>query len=179
METVAKRIADIEREAGEGEANGGRFVYRVADPAIWQETGANKAYRSMADIFSSYGIHFTRGDNRRLQGKVALHEHLKWQDPTTGREFTPRLRFFRNCVHMIRTLPSLTYDEVHVEDVNTRSEDHAFDDCRYFVMIRPMESAKELEKPPERDWFLREIEKEMAVVGYGSQPESDRDWLFM
>lgn len=45
---------------------------------------------------------------------------------------------FSSCKHFIRTLPGLLYDPKRVEDVDTSGEDHAYDECRYVLMERPM-----------------------------------------
>jgi hypothetical protein len=46
--------------------------------------------------------------------------------------------FFSNCEAIIRTLPTLVYDEHKVEDIDTDGEDHAYDECRYFLQSRPL-----------------------------------------
>ena len=52
---------------------------------------------------------------------------------------TPWLRVFSTCVDLIRTLPSLGYDQTRVEDVAKSDLDHWFDALRYAVMgITPM-----------------------------------------
>lgn len=42
-----------------------------------------------------------------------------------------------NCRDLIRTLPALQHDQNKPEDVDTESEDHAPDECRYACMSRP------------------------------------------
>lgn len=43
----------------------------------------------------------------------------------------PGLMVFETCANLIRTLPGLPYDETNVEDVDSSSEDHAYDALRY------------------------------------------------
>ena len=45
---------------------------------------------------------------------------------------------FRSCKHIIRTLPSLVYDLVDVEDIDTDGEDHHYDSARYLMMDHPI-----------------------------------------
>lgn len=174
-EVVARRIVEIEKKAGEGDANGGPFIFRVADPAIWQKTGLSSKERTIADVFSMFGVHFTRGNNDRLQGKLAIHERLRWQDPLTLEVRKPRLMVFPQCRHAIRTIPALPYSNHRVEDVDTSAEDHPYDAWRYFAMLRPMASLEPVKPPDPGDWFLEEIKKmEEGETDYYGGP---RDWL--
>lgn len=45
---------------------------------------------------------------------------------------------FTNCKDFIRLIPTLSYDEIRVEDVNTKSEDHIYDETRYRLMESPL-----------------------------------------
>jgi hypothetical protein len=44
---------------------------------------------------------------------------------------------FSTARDLIRTLPALQHDAKRAEDVDTESEDHAADSCRYAMMSRP------------------------------------------
>ena len=48
------------------------------------------------------------------------------------------LQVFNTCKHFIRTIPNLVYDESNVEDIDTRQEDHIYDECRYVLMENPI-----------------------------------------
>lgn len=102
----------------------------VADPAIWQRTGHDGP--TIAEIFATEGVYWVRADNDRLAGLMQVHQRLK----------EGKLKIFSNCVHLIRTLPALTYDKIRVEDVDTKQEDHAYDAVRYMCMARPVKSTK-------------------------------------
>ena len=45
----------------------------------------------------------------------------------------PYWQITSNCVNLIRTLPELVHDELHNEDVDSDSEDHAGDSTRYML----------------------------------------------
>ena len=119
----------------------GKEIHGVADPAIWnKETGI-----SVAETAERYGIYFERGDNKRIAGWLQVHERLKFD-----KNGIPMLYIFKNCKHLIRTLPILQYDEHKAEDVNTKQEDHAADSLRYFcnmIPIKPEYEAVEKIKP--------------------------------
>ncbi len=48
----------------------------------------------------------------------------------------PRLRVFNTCTNLVRTLPTLPISKTNSEDVDTKTEDHAYDALRYMVMSR-------------------------------------------
>lgn len=116
----------------------GRRIHGVADPAIWQtQTGV-----SVAEEATKQGVYFTPGDNSRLAGWMQLHERLRFsEDGTAG------MYVFKTCRDFIRTFPALVYDERHVEDVATDTEDHQGDEARYFAMARPITARVPQAKP--------------------------------
>ena len=106
----------------------------IADPSMWARKGENEV--SPADIYIKEGLSLVPAKNSRLHGKMRVHEFL-------APEPRPLLRIFTPCVNLIRTLPTLVYDDKRVEDVNTRTEDHAYDALRYGLMAlsrRPLGS---------------------------------------
>ena len=46
---------------------------------------------------------------------------------------------FSNCTAFLRTIPLMLYDNVKVEDIDTRLEDHVADEWRYACMSRPVQ----------------------------------------
>lgn len=84
-------------------------------------------------------VFWDRGDNTRLAGKQQFHNRLAFD-----RDGRPRLYIFRTCPHFIRTVPSLVYSSVNVEDVDTSGEDHIYDASRYVLMSHPLPSSSSL-----------------------------------
>lgn len=109
----------------------GKHVYGVADPAIWQENGGP----SIAETADKYRLDFEKGDHERLAGLQQMHYRLAFD-----KNGYPMMYVFKNCHAFIRTVPSLVYSQVYVEDVDTKQEDHAYDEARYFCMMRPIEA---------------------------------------
>ena len=132
-EWQAQQVASIEEQAGETE------VYGVADPAIWGESKGPG--NSVASAFEKYGVYFEKGDNRRILGKMQVHNRLAFDE-----NGEPRLYVFNTCVNTIRTLPQLVYSNTHTEDVDTEGEDHIYDALRYFLMTVPIAS-----EPPKKE----------------------------
>ncbi len=111
----------------------------VADPAIWDRSRGPSVEEQIRRHCGC--VFFTKGDNTRLAGKMQLHERLKFDED--GR---PMLYVFNTCKDFIRTIPSLSYDDKKVEDIDTDGEDHIYDETRYFLMSRPIAPRKAVEK---------------------------------
>jgi len=79
------------------------------------------------------GIYFEKGDNTRIAGKMQMHNRLAFDE-----NLIPMLYIFSTCKHFIRTIPSLVYSQTDVEDIDTSTEDHIYDECRYVLMAQPI-----------------------------------------
>jgi hypothetical protein len=119
----------------------GRKIFGVADPAIWKNDGGP----SIAEQLEEYGIYFDRGDHNRLPGKMQCHYRLAMNE-----EGLPMFYVFNTCKHFIRTIPALLYSETDVEDVDTKMEDHIYDEWRYVCMARPI--APRAKHPEQTKW---------------------------
>ncbi len=137
---VARAIKEIEKS----DLNlKGRRINGVADPAIFNDAGTE----SVAALMERERVYFERGDNSRLDGKMQIHYRMSFDE-----NGVPMLYVFDTCRHFIRTLPSLVYDERHVEDVNTDGEDHIYDELRYVCMKNPISPRVAVKKKvPEYD----------------------------
>lgn len=111
----------------------------VADPAIWDQSRGLSVEEQIRTVFS--GVIFRKGDNTRMDGKMQLHERLKFDA-----EGKPMLYVFSNCKDFIRTIPALAYDARKVEDIDTAGEDHIYDETRYFLMCKPIAPRRTVEK---------------------------------
>jgi len=107
----------------------GRKIRGIADPSIFDESRGE----SIGALMERYGIYFDKGDNARLPGKMQFHYRFAFDDNNF-----PMFYVFNTCKSFVRTMPDLVYDEVHVEDINTKQEDHIYDECRYVLMENPM-----------------------------------------
>lgn len=136
---VARRVKDLEK--------GEKISYRVADPAIWAKTGHPGP--TIAETFARERVVFSRADNDRIQGLAQVHHRLKgWNFGTE--KWIPGWVIFSTCTHLIRTLPALVHDKRRVEDIDTETEDHAYDSIRYGLMSRPWAGTKPKQSAPDR-----------------------------
>ena len=85
------------------------------------------------------GVYWDKADNTRLAGKAQLHRRLAFDE-----KGIPMLYVFSTCRHFIRTVPSLIYSQINVEDVDTMGEDHIYDECRYICMENPLAPRRDI-----------------------------------
>ena len=55
----------------------------------------------------------------------------------------PVMLIFNNCKNFRRTIPDLPRDELKNDDIDTKSEGHVGDECRYEITL-PSSNAKRL-----------------------------------
>lgn len=130
--------ANIKRIEAEDPQLKGRNIIGIADPSIWDASRGEPIVSQMA----SAGVYFSKGDNTRIPGKMQIHYRLAFD----GNGW-PMLQVFDTCKHFIRTLPTLVYDQTHVEDVDSDQEDHIYDECRYVLMAHPISPRKHIPPP--------------------------------
>ena len=108
-----------------------RITY--GDPSMWtRKTHEDKTF-STADEYRAEGVPLVEADNDRMTGLRKIKTLLA--DLPDG---LPGLQIFNTCTDLVRTLPALTHDPVHVEDVDTDGDDHDYDMLRYLLTnVRP------------------------------------------
>lgn len=133
-EKVAERITRVELDADIIGQNQG--LCKI-DPSTFATNGGP----SIAETMARHGVWWTRADNRRVQGAgpVGGWDQLRYRLRGEGPQDQeiPMIYFMDNCVHIIRTLPTLPSDPNKPDDVDTNAEDHAADALRYGCMARP------------------------------------------
>lgn len=115
-------------------------IHGIADPAIFDESTGQSIAEMMGK--SPNFIYFDKADNTRIAGKMQMHYRLDFDE-----EGKSRFYVFNTCKHFIRTIPALVYDETYVEDIDTDTEDHIYDECRYVFMENPV--TPRIKKPKE------------------------------
>lgn len=120
----------------------GRYIYGVADSAIF----ASDSGTPIVEAFEDAQIYFEKASKQRIDGKMQCHYRLAFDE-----EGYPMFYVFNTCKHFIRCIPALVYDETNVEDVNTKQEDHNYDEWRYVCMSRPIEPRINIQ-PDDVEW---------------------------
>ena len=124
-----KVFAEIKKHESEHPYLKGKEIQGIADPAIWDaESGI-----SFAETAAKYGVFFQPGDNARIPGWMQMHYRMMFDEAGYAQMY-----IFRTCKNFIRTIPTLEYDAHKAEDLDTKGEDHAADETRYFCMSRPI-----------------------------------------
>lgn len=99
----------------------------VADPAIWNKENNQCIMQDFADV----GFNMVQANNERINGLVMVDQIFK---QTVDQNGTPMFQVFNTCKAFIRTIPMLTPNPNHPEDIDTKLEDHVYDEFRYAVM---------------------------------------------
>lgn len=109
-----------------------------ADGQIYQTV--QKDVDTIADKMAKHKIRWIKADKSpgsRINGLELLRERMK-------NEEGPGIYFMSNCRAAIATLPVLPRDEKNTEDVDTKAEDHLYDDVRYRVLAGNNKAAKKV-----------------------------------
>jgi len=98
-----------------------------ADPSI---------FGKLNDMSKSIRDQFVDADNKWSLIKPANNDRINgWQIMrdwlSIAPDGLPYWQVTSNCKNLIRTLPELIHDDLHVEDVDTEGEDHSGDAMRY------------------------------------------------
>lgn len=130
-EEVARHILRLETdEDGRREY----IAYGVLDPAAFAVVSGP----SIAETMLRAKVVFRRADNirvsrdKRMGGWDQLRNRLKGNEDGNAMIFV-----MEHCRDLTRTLPMMVHDQHNPEDLDTDSEDHAVDECRYACMSRP------------------------------------------
>lgn len=122
----AKKIKEISDQLGWKRLPNGN-VSSLIDSAANQKTLAGT--KSVTELFYEQGISVNPKVNKDLfSGIQRVKQYLKVND---GRA---KLYIFPNCVNLIRELKSYRWGE---GDTPKKTDDHALDELRYYLMTRP------------------------------------------
>lgn len=153
-EKILKMDASIQVDIGDGEViNNDAPIRGVLDSASFSNTGTGKKSRGaqMNDLGCRWRA-VEKGPHSRVMRCQMMHQVLAPNKRNRickedGKPY-PGLMFFRHrCPNAVKTLKQLPVDEHNPEDIDTASEDHAFDGITYGLTEK-------------RAWF-----KKMKVVG--------------
>lgn len=125
-------------------------IFKLADDLSWHRDSSGRicalidsaasqrtlsSQKSVAELFCSKGINVNTRVNKDLFSGIAKVKEILKARP-------PKIFIFKNCVNLIRELKSYWWGD---GDRPKKSDDHALDELRYFVMSSP-DVAKETKK---------------------------------
>lgn len=129
---IAKNIKIIEKGLIESGWIKRTVASGSADNQIWNNTNSDND--CIADIMEKEDVYWERSDKSagsRKNGLQLFRDMLK--NTVDGNEY-PHIYFMNNCVASISTIPVLPRDEKNLDDVDTSTEDHAYDMVRYRIL---------------------------------------------
>lgn len=93
---------------------------------------------TLIEQFRKWSLYFEKPTKDRISGWVKLKSMMAATRDVTAKSpradySAPRLYISKRCKLTIETLPMLPRDDVRMEDVDTRANDHAADALRYLV----------------------------------------------
>ena len=137
----AKEIAKMsEDEDGIQE----EYRYTVIDTAAFAKAGYSE---TAVEVFERSGVTgLIASAKERIVGWDSVNKYLRYD----SNQQKPLIQVFSTCVNMIRTIPELQHDEKHPEDLDTKGEDHAADELRYFLRTMRETKAPRILNPVER-----------------------------
>lgn len=126
---ITARIRE-ERENLKVAAGASLYSLHVGDPSMFaKRTEVNLP--SIASVYQARGVKLEPGTNNRKHGWSVVRRSL-----VVDGDKPSRLRVFRTCTNLIRTLPAMVVDPLDQEDLadaikGKKTEDHPVDALRY------------------------------------------------
>jgi len=127
---TGEQLADLVLQM---ESDDPKMYIGVLDRSCWNKTGHGL---SVAESMIRKGVRWVPSNSDRVNGKIEVHRRLQVDDYGN-----PRIRIFNTCTNLVRTLPTLPISKTNSEDIDTRTEDHAYDALRYMIMNRQTTSS--------------------------------------
>lgn len=147
---------------------------RFAPPDLWNTQSTTG--KSTALMFGEFGVDLVVSNNDRIAGWLAIKELLKDSLQVDG-TMSPKLKIFRNCTNLIRTLPQLQFDDKKINDAANEPHEitHAPDSLRYFAIgwtspARKVESKRKVWRQDQWDDYRNaktEEERQYIIKKYG------------
>ena len=170
---IAKGIIEREQKMGIW----GKRITRKAGPDCFQR---KPNYRgggqgpSTAEIFRNEGLELIPGDPDRMLKIRQFRERIKVPEASA----MPMMLINENDDDFWRTIPNLVMDEHNLEDVDTDTEDHIYDEVCHICMARPLAVKKEVKtirRPPKDATEVAQLERVQIMKEVLGQ-EGDYPW---
>lgn len=123
---IADRVREIDQERFHNNVEAG-----PADASIFDQVNGHCIAWNMADKGVDWIPSNKSAGSRKLG--AALIRQLLVNTSNQDREY-PHFYVFDHCEQFLRTVPSIPRDQVDMDDVDTKSEDHIWDEVRYRVL---------------------------------------------
>ena len=91
--------------------------------------------KSTAEVLAEKGIFLTKADPSRSLKIRQFRSRLAVDEKTN----LPMVLIYDKCTNFIRTIPNLVVDDTTGEDIDSKGEDHIYDEACQLFMARPVE----------------------------------------
>jgi len=99
--------------------------------------------KSIADDMGREGIEWTPANKSPGSRKHGAEAMRKLLTARAKRSDEPGILVFSTCRQFVRTVPPIPRDEKDPDDVNSKAEDHCWDETRYMILSEPTEATQE------------------------------------
>lgn len=143
-EMTGNRIREIEQHYGWwDEENNCSTLYGPMDEDAFNKNMAGGP--SYAKVHANMGIRWKRSRKDRFNGasEIVRRLNIRRKSLHPGEPERPALRWMERCKAPIETLPVLQVDPNDVNDVDTKGEDHCWDDTMYMCLDRVLPNQAE------------------------------------
>ena len=115
-------------------------IIRLAGPDCFQKKPDYKGGGQgppTAEIFAKKGIYLSRGDASRTLKIRQFRERLRVPRDANGNQIgLPMMLVYEDCDQFIRTIPNISTHPTDPEEVDTKGEDHGYDEACHICMAR-------------------------------------------
>lgn len=112
---------------------GNMIDYHIGDPnSFWERREDDITWYTFADRYADEGILLVKGINDRKLGAKYMWELHYWDKE---KQPLPRLRFLSTAENSVNIFPFLPRDSRDPEDVDTKTNDHNYDENRYMACL--------------------------------------------
>ena len=134
---LAGRIREIEQHYGwwNDEGNISTLYGPMDEDAFNRNLAGGPSY---AKIMRECGVPWKRSRKDRFNGASEIIRRLQARVKDIDGEVKPLLRYMERCKAPIEILPSLQADPNDPNDVDTKAEDHPWDEVMYQCLDRPL-----------------------------------------
>jgi hypothetical protein len=142
---LAGRIREVEIHYGwwDEEANVSRLSGPIDEDAFSRNLAGGPSY---SKVMASCGVRWVRSKKDRFNGTAEMLRRMnaRYKPLHPGEDDVAGIRWMERCKAPIETIPVLQADKNDPDDVDTKGEDHAFDDTRYACMYRTLRRTEAL-----------------------------------
>lgn len=139
---IADEIVKKELELSKEYGISFQSAIRLAGPDCFQKKPDYKGGGQgppTSEVFATRGIYISHGDPTRNVKIRQFRERLKVPYDNEGKQNgLPMLLVYDTCDQFIRTIPDIIVAKNNPEEVDTKGEDHIYDEACHFCMARPI-----------------------------------------